>query len=45
MDDIEKAILYGLEALMVRLHVVTCLECKDKFEEIKKHIKETVKNG
>lgn len=45
MEELEKAVLFGLEACLVRLHVHLCPECKKKYEEIKKHIKESAKNG
>jgi len=44
MKELEKAILYGVEACIVKIHVLTCPECELKYEEIKKHIKESMKS-
>ena len=45
MGDIEKAILHGIEACLVKLHVHICPECKKKYKEILKHIKESAKDA
>ena len=43
MGLIGKIFIQGFEALLVRLHVESCKECRKKYDEILKHTLEELK--
>jgi len=45
MKDWEKVIVEGAIALLVRAHAQLCRDCKKKYNEIEKHMRESADNA